>query len=41
MYFNLGLTFIPCGDVKINKNWPKHQQDSFKTDLQGQDVFTS
>ena len=40
MYFNLGLMIIPCGDVKETRNGRSIEQDSFKTDLQGQNVFT-
>ena len=40
MYFKLGLMVIPCGDVKETRNGRSIEQDSFKTDLQGQNVFT-
>ena len=40
MYFNLGLMITPYGDVKETRNGQSIKQDSFKTDLQGQNVFT-
>ena len=40
MYFNLGLMITPCGGVKEKRNGQSIKQDSFKTDLQGQNVFT-
>ena len=40
MYFNLGLMIIPCGDVKETRNGRSIEQDSFETDLYGQNFFT-